>query len=63
MVIDIDTLAMFIVGVFFSTCAVADSAYTNHAGFCAKSEAALKSSLDKQVKAGVITPAERKTLK
>ena len=30
--------------------------------FCAKSEAALKSYLDKQVKEGVITPAERKTL-
>ena len=28
--------------------------------FCAKSEAALKSYLDKQVKEGVITPAERK---
>ena len=30
--------------------------------FCAKSEAALKSYLDKQVKVGVITPAERKAL-
>ena len=30
--------------------------------FCAKSEAALKSYLDKQVKEGVITPAERKAL-
>ena len=30
--------------------------------FCAKSEAALKSYLDKQVKDGVITPAERKAL-
>ena len=31
--------------------------------FCAKSEAALKRYLDKQVKEGVITPAERKTLR
>ena len=31
--------------------------------FCAKSEAALKSYLDKQVKEGVITPAERKALR
>ena len=30
--------------------------------FCEKSEAALKSYLDKQVKEGVITPAERKAL-
>ena len=30
--------------------------------FCAKSEAALKSYLDKQVKGGTITPAERKAL-
>ena len=30
--------------------------------FCAKSAAALKSNLDKQVKEGVITLAERKTL-
>ena len=30
--------------------------------FCAKSEAALKSYLDKQVKEGVITPTERKAL-
>ena len=30
--------------------------------FCAKSEAALKSYLDKQVNEGVITPAERKAL-
>ena len=30
--------------------------------FCAKSEAALKNYLDKQVKVGVITPAERKAL-
>ena len=30
--------------------------------FCAKSEAALKSYLDKQVQSGVITPAERKAL-
>ena len=30
--------------------------------FCSKSEAALKSYLDKQVKEGVITPAERKAL-
>ncbi len=30
--------------------------------FCAKSEAALKSYLDKQVESGVITPAERKAL-
>ena len=30
--------------------------------FCAKSEAALKSDLDKQVKEGVIIPAERKAL-
>ena len=30
--------------------------------FCAKSEAALKNYLDKQVKSGVITPAERKAL-
>ena len=30
--------------------------------FCAKSEAALKSYLDKQVKDGKITPAERKAL-
>ena len=28
--------------------------------FCAKSEAALQSYLDKQVKEGAITPAERK---
>ena len=31
--------------------------------FCAKSESALKSYLDKQVKEGVITPAERKVLR
>ena len=31
--------------------------------FCAKSEAALKSYLDKQVKEGTITPAERKALR
>ena len=31
--------------------------------FCAKSETALKSYLDKQVKEGVITPAERKALR
>ena len=31
--------------------------------FCAKSAAALKSYLDKQVKEGVITPAERKALR
>ena len=31
--------------------------------FCEKSEAALKSYLDKQVKEGVITPAERKALR
>ena len=30
--------------------------------FCAQSESALKSYLDKQVKSGVITPAERKAL-
>ena len=30
--------------------------------FCAKSEAALKNYLDKQVKEGVITPAERKAI-
>ena len=30
--------------------------------FCAKSESAFKSYLDKQVKEGVITPAERKAL-
>ena len=30
--------------------------------FCAKSEAALKAYLDKQVESGVITPAERKSL-
>ena len=30
--------------------------------FCAKSEAALKSYLDKQVNSGTITPAERKVL-
>ena len=30
--------------------------------FCAKSESALKSYLDKQVKSGAITPAERKAL-
>ena len=30
--------------------------------FCSKSEAALKSYLDKQVKEGAITPAERKAL-
>ena len=30
--------------------------------FCAKSESALKSYLDKQVKSGVIPPAERKAL-
>ena len=30
--------------------------------FCAKSEAALRNYLDKQVKEGVITPAERKAL-
>ena len=141
---NISTLATFIIGVFFSTCAFAEPAYTNHAGnvasgvvvaldartatisnaaetvklplsifpeseqrriaadfgqprvpvavrraivgaekamarsrkraekglcskeeseaFCAKSEAALKSYLDKQVKEGVITPAERKAL-
>ena len=141
---NISTLAMFIVGVFVSTCAVAEPGYTNHAGnvasgivialdartatisnaaeavklplsifpeseqrriaadfgqprvpvavkraiagaekamarsrkraekglctkeeseaFCAKSEAALKSYLDKQVGEGVITPAERKAL-
>ena len=150
---NISTLAAFVIGVFFSTCAFAEPAYTNHAGnvasgvvvaldartatisnaaetvklplsifpeseqrriaadfvlrqgggqvdrlrvpvavkravagaekamarsrkraekglcskeesdaFCAKSEAALKSYLDKQVKEGVITPAERKAL-
>ena len=141
---NISTLATFIVGVFFSTCAFAEPAYTNHAGnvasgvvvaldartatisnaaetvklplsifpeseqrriaadfgqprvpvavkravvgaekamarsrkraekglctkeesddFCAKSEAALKNYLDKQVKEGVITPAERKAI-
>ena len=31
--------------------------------FCAKSESALKSYLDKQVKEGTITPAERKALR
>ena len=31
--------------------------------FCAESESALKSYLDKQVKSGVITPAERKALR
>ena len=31
--------------------------------FCAKSEAALKTYLDKQVKEGTITPAERKALR
>ena len=31
--------------------------------FCAKSEAALKSYLDRQVESGVITPAERKALR
>ena len=31
--------------------------------FCAKSEAALRNYLDKQVKEGVITPAERKALR
>ena len=31
--------------------------------FCAKSESALKSYLDKQVEGGVITPAERKALR
>ena len=31
--------------------------------FCAKSESALKTYLDKQVKEGVITPAERKALR
>ena len=151
---NISTLATFIVGVFFSTCAFAENAYTNHAGnvvsgvvvaldartttnsnvaetvklplsifpepeqrrivadfvlaqgdgrtdllrvpvavkraitgaekamarsrkraekglcskeesdaFCAESESALKSYLDKQVKSGVITPAERKALR
>ena len=30
--------------------------------FCTKSEAALKTYLDKQVKEGVITPSERKAL-
>ena len=30
--------------------------------FCAKSSAALRTYLDKQVKAGAITPAERKAL-
>ena len=30
--------------------------------FCAKSESALKTYLDKQVKEGVITPAERKAI-
>ena len=30
--------------------------------FCAKSEAALRSYLDRQVKEGVITPVERKAL-
>ena len=30
--------------------------------FCAKSEAALKSYLDKQVESGSITPAQRKAL-
>ena len=143
---NIFTLATFIIGVFFSTCAFAEPGYTNHAGnvvsgwpvkltatqvvlaegttqttnhyplsifpaserrriavdfgqprvpvavkraiagaekamarsrkraekglctkeesdaFCTKSEAALKSYLDKQVKEGVITPAERKAL-
>ena len=150
---NISTLATFIIGVFFSTCAFAEPAYTNHAGnvasgavvaldartatisnaaetvklplsifpeseqrriaadfvlrqggghvdqlrvpvavkraitgaekamarsrkraekglctqeesdaFCEKSEAALKSYLDKQVKEGTITPAERKAI-
>jgi hypothetical protein len=150
---NISTLAAFVIGVFFSTCAFAEPAYTNHAGnvasgvvvaldartatisnaaetvklplsifpeseqrriaadfvfrqggghvdqlrvpaavkravagaekamarsrkraekglcskeesdaFCEKSAAALKSYLDKQVKEGVITPAERKAL-
>ena len=150
---NISTLATFIIGVFFSTCAFAEPAYTNHAGnvalgvvialdartatisnametvklplsifpeseqrriaadfvlrqggghvdqlrvpvavkravagaekamarsrkraekglctkeesdaFCEKSESALKSYLDKQVKEGTITPAERKAL-
>ena len=140
----ISTLAAFIVGVFFSICAFAEPAYTNHAGnvasgvvvaldartatisnaaetvklplsifpeseqrriaadfgqprvpvtvrraiagaekamarsrkraekglctkeeseaFCAKSETALRNYLDKQVKEGTITPAERKAL-
>ena len=31
--------------------------------FCTKSEAALRSYLDKQVKEGTITPAERKALR
>ena len=69
------TLATFIVGVFFSTCAVAEPGYTNHAGNVVSgwpvkltatqvvlAEAALKSYLDKQVKEGVITPSERKAL-
>ena len=30
--------------------------------FCAKSQAALKGYLDKQVESGVITPAERKAI-
>ncbi len=141
---NISSLATFIIGVFLSTCAFAEPAYTNHAGnvvsgvvvaldartatisnametvklplsifpeseqrriaadfgqprvpvavkraiagaekamarsrkraekglctqeesdaFCAKSESALKSYLDKQVKEGVITPVERKAL-
>ena len=76
---------------FVAFSALAEPAYTNHAGnaiagaekamarsrkraekglctqeesdaFCAKSEAALRSYLDKQVKEGVVTPAERKAL-
>ena len=31
--------------------------------FCAKSESALRSYLDKQVESGTITPAERKALR
>ena len=35
---------------------------TESEAFCEKSEAALRNYLDKQVKEGVITPAERKAL-
>ena len=36
--------------------------YTESEAFCAKSSAALKAYLDKQVESGAITPAERKVL-